>query len=296
MSISPSERLLLGALVLAAAGAGASAQTGASGAESRFATTRDLAAGGGGASESFLSEASVASVALGTESVSSSYRFEGSVAWASVDLSGVGPVPFGIADGRGTKDGGEPETLFGVGFAAPFSGATSVSLGGEPATGVNVTSDLTLDLLTAAGVSPSGNPLGVVPVTVANALGTNTTASGYAYTPALVAEEPLRVGRPFRLRTLGEPGQLQEVYYGFSIPGFGIPIPGIDGAFELLAFFKKAQPTVFSAPSADTVWQLAIPNSPGLIGLTLEFQGSALDSISPLSGSLTNRLVTVVGS
>ena len=269
----------------------AAAQNGAAGSETSFSSARNApTAGGAAASASFDVESEVAHATAGPVADSESYSFVGGAAWSDASFSASGPVVFGVADGRGDKDGGEPETVFGFGFQDPGAGATTVAIGGASASGVNVVSNTELSVTSGAGVNLYGNPLGRSEVTVANALGANTAADAYTYTPALAIDGEVRIGKNYRLDLYGEPGEFRASYYGLSIPGIALPIGGLDGAFDLLGLFLEAGPL---APAATdmTGWTLPVPFAPVLVGQSLDYQGYVLSSLAPLGGSFTNRLV-----
>lgn len=270
----------------------AAAQAGAAGSESHLSSARNLPAAAGSAdSANYVAEVELAFASGGAPTSSENYRFRGGAVWTGTELSPSGPLVFGFADAVGDKDGGETRVLSGLGFQAPGAGAPSVSLGGANASAVNVLSDTELSLVTPAGVDAFGNPLARVDVALTNGLGTSTAADAFVYTPALQVPEAPRVGSSFEIELHAGPLEFQDLYYGLPIPGFALPVAGIDGAFDLLAF--NSSPVSFAPSGGDiTTWTLPVPATPTLVGQSIDWQAFSLDGLAPLSGSFTNRITT----
>ena len=291
-------RILAVAIALGSCALSPTAQSGVAGATTTISPARNLPALGGVSSSASTTAESELGLATGGPVVSSaSYRFEGGAVWTQNGFQPSGPVVFGLesafptAGAVGASAGGEAETVLGLGFASPGAGATSVSLAGAPASGVHVLDDNRIAITTPAGVDVLGNPLAGVALSVTNALGTSELADAYVYTPALVAGDPPRVGETFRLHLFGEPGDFQDLYFGVPVPGFALPIAGIAGAFDLVGL-SISPVSAAIATSHDTSFLLPVPNSPSLVGQSIDWQGFSLDSLAPLGGSFTNRLTT----
>jgi hypothetical protein len=86
------------------------------------------------------------------------------------------PTITGLDPTSGTKAGGTTVTITGSNFV---SGATTVTIGGNSATGVSVTNATTL-----TAVTPANANTGAVDVVVATSAGSATLAGGYTYTVA----------------------------------------------------------------------------------------------------------------
>lgn len=290
------------ALFVAIAAGTAAAQSGVAGATITISPARNLpAAGGVSSSSSYLAESEIGFATGGPVATSSHYQFEGGAVWTQNGLAPVSPVVFGIessfptSGAVGTSAGGESEVVLGLGFTSPGVGTPSVSLAGAAATGVSVLDDNRIAITTPPGVNAYGNPLAGVALSVGTTLGTSELEDAYVYTPALAAGDTPRVGETFRLHLLGEPGDYQDLYFGIPVPGFALPVAGIAGAFDLAAYFTSPVSASF-ANSHDTSFLLPIPNSPSLVGKSIDWQGFSLSSLAPIGGSFTNRLTTTFQS
>ena len=264
-----------------------------SGAETRFSTgSRVQAAGGSAASGSFEVEVDLASTPGGPVHASASYSFTGGVAWMSADLGTDAPIVFGFADASGTKDGGDARTLYGANLQASGAGATTVRIGGTPASGVAVQSDSELTLTTPGGVNQHGNPLGRSDVELQNAIGTSRAGEAFRFDPSLTLDGTPQLGAGYEIRLHAQPGALALLSIGFEQPGVTVPFKYIDGALELpLLLFTF--PLAF-VPSGTKAWPLPVDDDPSLVGFDVPFQAVAVDAIAPLSGSFTNVLHVVV--
>lgn len=288
---------ILPALILAGLPfSSALAQSGASGSESYVSTARNLPASGARASsESVDAETELAFTTAGAEATSESFSFQGGAVWTGNELVPSAPIVFGVVDPKGTSAGGESELVLGFGFQAPGAGATSVTLGSASASGVAVLSDTQVSLVAPAGVNPFGNSLGRVSLEVANANGAAALDDAYLYTPALWFEDEPVIGETFSIRMTGSPGDLQDLYFGLSFPGVAAPIAGFTGSWELLQFFASPVPSG-PAPDGETTWSLPVPLNPSFVGASLEWQAIAITSFSPLTGALTNSIVTTISN
>ena len=292
-------RQLLIPLTCGLLGSALAAQSGIAGASVTVSPARNLPAVGGiSSSTSFAVESEIGFATGGPVASSTNFVFEGGAVWTGNGLAPVAPVVFGIASdfngpgAVGTAAGGQVEHVLGLGFQLPGAGATSVSLGGAPAPSVLVQSDNRIEITTPPGVdSPLGNPLAAVELSLTNNLGTSSVQDAYTFTPALAVGEQPRVGQTFRLHLLGEPGDFQDLYFGVPLPGFALPVAGIAGAFDLVALSQSPVSATF-AISNDTSFLLPVPNSPSLVGQSIDWQGFSLNSLAPLGGSFTNRLTT----
>ena len=286
-----------GFVALAFLCAPAMAQSGTSGARDTFSTARALpAAGGVAASASFVAEATISQAVTGPVQLSSNYAFSGGVAWVGEEFAPTGPVVFGTEIARGDKDGGYAATVFGRNFSEPGAGPLTLRVAGTPATNVTLGAGNDAGFVMPTGVDALGNGLGAVDIEAETLLGARTAKGAFTYTPALVGGTPPVVGSAFTLHEYAAPFELQDLYFGVSIPGVGLPLPPVDGAFALLALFFSTNPSLFSTSDA-TTWNFGLPANPSLVGKSLEFQAYSFDSLTPvITGAFTNvHTITIQG-
>lgn len=251
--------------------------------------------GGGGtaASVNFSMDAHLGGPALPDAMASASFALEGGVTLSPITLNPSSPLVFGVKEGGGSKDG-SPATVFGMHFNAPGSGATSAQFAGSAASGLTVASNTTITLTTPVGVNVHGNPLALVDVQVDNALGSSTAEDAYIYEPGMVQDNPARIGQIMQLTMHSELGSFVGFGLGFSIPGFAIAVPPIEGKLELITGLQMLTPLIPSGGAFSL--NVPIPNNPSAVGVVVDFQGIAFSSFAPpVQASWTNMVpVTVV--
>lgn len=93
-----------------------------------------------------------------------------------LDAPPAPPVLTSVDPTGGPLAGGTEITITGSGFEEPGAGTTTVTVGGEPATGVTVMSDTEITATT-----PAGTTAGLVDIVVANDNGADTLANGFEY-------------------------------------------------------------------------------------------------------------------
>lgn len=285
------------ALVVLSTGVLAAPQErGGSGSETFTAVGSWLVSGGRRAeSGSYVGESTLGFTLGGGSTASASFVAVEGVVAVPPELSASRPIVFGVIDPFGPAAGGVGARVVGAGFSAPGAGLPLVELGGATAPGVVVESDGTLGLQTPVGADAKGNPLAAVGVDVVDGNGQSSADAAFVYTPALVASAPASIGDTLALEFHGDPGDLHRLMVGASLPGISIPIAGIDGQFDLVAFFLFVTPPE-STPTGFATYSIPIPESSSLIGKSLEWQGVRIQFPAPLTieGSFTNRLTTEI--
>lgn len=155
-------------------------------------------------------------------------------------------------------------------------------------------------------VNPAGTPSGVVPY------GSGVNPAGSL---SLVSGDP-KVGQAFTLgvRNTAITNAPPAFAYlltatqpaagfpnGLVLPGFGLSAPGAPG--EILVSFTPPNPILTLGPvgwgggvSAAANFPLAVPNTPGLAGLKLYFQGALLTPSQGFAVGLSNGLEVTIGS
>jgi len=280
------------ALLLAAlAGLPAAAQTGAAGDAQRVFVVRDALPAGGVSSSAAVSVQSAFGHATGgPTATSANFQVQTGAIHTGGGLTVTGPLVFGVDGGVGDRLGGEARLVYGYNFL-PGAGLTSVDLGGTTVA-ATVQNDLSLSVVSPAGVDSVGNPLGETDVTVTNQLGTSTARGSYVYTPALRNNADARLGKTYRVHYVGEPGSFVVLMLGLSHPTISLPYSFWDGQFDLVTILFYWSPFL-AAPDGSLTVEFSIPDHPDFLGFPFEFQGAALDSISPLGGSFTNNLLSI---
>lgn len=270
------------------------AQSGASGSETIRSPARSLSAAGGSAtSTGTSSETELALPIAGPVSTSANHRFLGGAVWTDNGYAPGGPIVFGVLEGSGTKDGGELEVVIGAGFQS--AGALQPLFGDLPVLSTTVVSDSELLVQSPPGVDLIGNALGQTSVTVGDGIQSSTASDAYLYRPGILSPTGLRLGEPAEIVVYANPGDLVTVYGGASLPGIVLPLAGFDGAFDLLAVYFDLFGSTFVA-DGPLVLDFTMPTKLSLVGKTLQWQGSAIDSFFPLTGSFTNKLSLQIGA
>lgn len=289
---------ILSALALSCVPGGpwAAAQDGGlSGAGGTYSTARVVASGGGvSTSPSFYTLESTVGPrnVVGASQHQLSFQRAGVVAAPNTLPAGRAWL-FGIAQARGTKDGGDLVHVYGTGFQS-MGAVIDLRFDGVSAGALNVLSDHELTVTSPAGVDPFLNPKGRVVVEARFVGGeTQRLADAFVYTPAIVQHAPALVGQTTALELWSPAGSFQQVFYGISAPGLGVAVPPFDGAARLLLLNGPLSPFVPATSNATTLL-LPVPASQALVGLSLEFQGIAID-LFPLGGSFTNVHTMTLG-
>jgi hypothetical protein len=191
------------------------------------------------------------------------------------------PIVFGLSPDFGTNAGGSFVTVSGYNFDKFGVGpSVTMSVDGNPATGVSVLSNTQLTATVPAGVS------GLQGVVVTSSLGSNSDPDAWIYTPAVLSTEATQVGGEMDIRNYGTPGNAIIMMaaagtgsggtqfgtfllaHPFIFVFIGVPYPGPDGIHTL---------------------HVDVPNAPILSGLTVYFQSLEATQLSPVQGQFTNR-------
>ena len=231
-------------------------------------------------------------VAAGEEAISPSYIIQNGVVWVDPTVGTGAPIVFGALPPTVDKDGGDTVTVYGFNFLLPPGGPLSISVAGNPDTGTVVTSNTTATTTVPQGVDALGNPLAFADIAVSNSLGTHTAKNGLIYTPALLQNNPARVGKTLKLQFLAEPGGFMDLGQSLGT-GPGVPFLPFDGVVEL------AQPytlivELLPVPSGEEFVQLPVPPLISLIGVTASFQSLAITQLAPLAGAFSNTIQVTI--
>lgn len=195
------------------------------------------------------------------------------------------PVIFGLTPAFGPKAGGNAFTISGLNFDKFGTGPTlTVDIGGNAATGVSVVSSTELGATAPAGAK------GPQDVTVTTALGADTAAGAYVYTPAVTATP---FSSPAGTIELVNYGALGHVFHSYVSPfttsantKFGTLLIGPAPLLQILGSVP------YAGPDGITALSLPVPDEPVLVGLTVYFQSLDITSLGPLTGEFTNRAPT----
>ncbi len=292
-------RRLAGIVSLLAAGAAADAQS-IAGTENHAVLAHGTPAGGGRASNfvSALASSTIAQVATGPVATSPSYALEAGVSWMVPQISGNEPIVFGADPSTSTKDGGKLARIFGYNFQAPGAGSLTVLFGGQAATGTFVLSNLQATTVTPGQVTSLGNPPPEAPIVVATGNGLNAAPDSplrpsFVYEPALFATDHAVVGQQLHLHFYSEPGDTFTLVFGQTIPGFGAPVPGIQGSVEVV-INPQALVGFAPLPNGHFEYTINVPDDPSLINAMISFQGLSLTTLVPLSGAFSNALTITI--
>jgi len=282
--------------LLVAAALSADAQNGASGSESWLSSARNAPSSGGSSrSESISVESELGFATAGPPATSESFAFQGGAVWTGAGFDPVGPVVFGLADAKGHAAGGETEVVLGLGFQEPGAGATTVAFDGVAGGGVVVLGDTQLTVVSPPGTNLVGNPKGRVDVSVANAYGSSQASGAYTFTPAITQAGVARIGKTFHVLSTDEPGALEVLAYGKTVPGVTVPVFPYSGVLELIL---ASGPLSGVVPVPNGFGNFAIPVPPlaSLVGGSVDLQMLSLSTLVPGTGSFSNTIqVTVEG-
>ncbi|NOZ78699.1 MAG: hypothetical protein GXP48_05875 [Acidobacteria bacterium] len=131
--------------------------------------------------------------------VASSYISRGTLVYVPGNAA---PLATSVSPSEGSTAGGEKIVIMGTGLAGA---TTTVSVGGNPATGVIVASGSRIEAITPAGVP------GAADVVVTTPAGSSTLAAGYRYLDlppvALAVDEAMESGTTGDLNGVLEPGE-----------------------------------------------------------------------------------------
>jgi hypothetical protein len=243
-------------------------------------------------SASYSARMTVGLAPSGVTAISAQLVMHAGTAALQPKLTPGAPLVLAALPSVGDRAGGEPLTIRGFNLD-DGSGTALALVGGAPASGVTATSNTVLAATTGAGVNPFGNPLGAVDVAVTSSAGTGTRANAFVYAPALAADAAPRVGQIYPLHVHLPAGSFYQLVFGKSVAGFAVPLPPLGGAAEVLVGIVPLTGLLPAATDRETL-PLPIPDSVGLIGLSIELQAAVLTGFAPLAGTFTNRLKTVV--
>jgi len=268
------------------------AQDALSGAEQHvLVASKTLAAGGLASSESFGLRLAVGDEGSSQRAQADGLSFIGGVAWLDGALGAGPPVLFQVVAASGEAQGGESVRALGFNFDAPGSGATAVTLAGELASDLFVSSNTSIELTTPPGTNVHGNPLGPVQVEVLNQLGAIAVPDAYDYLPSLTQRSEAQVGEALELLLHLSPPELAVLAIGIPVPGLAISNDLVaQGALEIpIGLQLLAGPAPVA--TSEHVYVLPVPANPGLAGKTVSFQAAALGAFD---GSFTNRLDVLI--
>ena len=249
-------------------------------------------AGGLSGSSTARLAAGLGQTVAGPEASSANFVLQEGVVWILPQVTTAGPLVFGVKAESGSKDGGEPTTVFGFNFNSPGAGAADVLFAGAFGSSTQVASNTTITTFTPAGVNAFGNPLAAVPLEVVNNLGSHVVPDAYVYEPALLQQSKAQVGSTFVLRFLGEPQSLLTISLGQST-GTGIPLPPFDGALELSSVLLLLAQSLPS-PGGQEFFAFDLPDNPVLVGASVGFQALAVTDLLAPAGSFSNLLSVTI--
>ncbi len=241
--------------------------------------------------------ATVGQVATGPTGTSPNYTLESGIAWMVPEVTVNTPIVFGVNPATSTKDGGKLVRVFGYNFQAPGAGALSIAFGGDPATSF-VISNSQATAVTPGKVDALGNPPPKAPVQVTTLQGTHAAQtaglqSSFLYEPALTAVDHPRIGRPLHMHVFTEPGDLLILVLGQTIPGFGAPVPPIEGAAEVI-LNPQFVFVLVPAPTGQYEHIASVPDNPVLVGGSVFFQILSFTDVPSLDGAFGNALEVTI--
>lgn len=248
--------------------------------------------GGGGdsASASYQAQAELNAAFPAAASASETYRLEPGATWLEPALGSDQPVIFSVTPASGAASGGTPTVVRGLNFTAPGAGNTNVSVGGLPASGVQVLGPTELQLITPAGLDGLGNPLGGTALEVTNDLGSSQAPDGFQYLPAVYLLSPAQLGDPLNVRLATAPGAIALMWFGLPLPGLPpLTLPGYEGAAPLVLDLTFLLNGVF-VPTGELTLPVVIPDDPLLAGASVDLQALAITDPFAPAGSFTNVL------
>ncbi len=290
---------ILAAAASLAAGATSHAQS-IAGSESNVVLAHGTPSAGGRSTNvvSVLASSTVGQMAAGPAATSASYELQTGVSWMIPQVAGDQPIVFGATPSTSTKDGGKLVRIFGYNFTAPGAGALSVLFGGQPSTGTFVLSNLEATTVTPGQVTSLGNPPPSAPLVVATGNGLSGAPdselqASFLYEPALVAVDHAQVGKRLQLHFFSEPGDSLVLVLGQTIPGFGAPVPPLEGSAEVLINPQTIVPFA-PMPNGHFGFPINVPNDPVLAGASISLQGVSITSLFPLDGAFSNALTLTI--
>jgi hypothetical protein len=242
------------------------------------------AGGGGSASSNFAAWMSIGSPSKGQLT---SPRFAAGIGIleTSDPQPTNGPVIFGITQPFGPKAGGNLVSISGLNFDKFGNGPTvTVDIGGNAATGVNVSSNTQLTATAPAGAK------GPQDLTVTSSFGSNTAVGGYVYTPAVTATPFSVQGGTVELKNYGTVGQVFNTYISTATTSANTNYGTLlIGPFPLVQVLGSVP---YFGPDGVTDIVFGVPHNPVLVGLTVYYQSLDITGVGPLTGELTNRAST----
>ncbi len=290
---------ILAAAASCAVGVASHAQS-VAGTESHVMLAHGTPAAGGRSTNvvSALASSTIGQVAAGPVSTSANYALEIGVSWMPPQVTGDQPIVFGASPSTSTKDGGKLVRVFGYNFQAPGAGALNVLFGGQSSTGTFVLSNLEATTVTPGQVTSLGNPPPSAPLVVATGNGLNAAPdsdlqSSFLYEPALVAVDHAVVGKRLQLHFFSEPGDSLVLVLGQTIPGFGAPVPPLEGSAEVLINPQTIVPFA-PMPNGHFGFPINVPDDPVLAGASISLQGVSITSLFPLDGAFSNALTITI--
>jgi hypothetical protein len=234
--------------------------------------------GGGGASGGYGGWISVGTESAGTLS-SPNYQAGIGLLETSDPIPSNDPVVFGLVPDRADWTGGTPVAVYGWNFDKFGVGpSVTMDLGGNPATGVSVSTNT---LLTAT--VPAGDP-GPTGVVVTSSLGSGSDPDGWMYTPAVVSTAYTQPGGEMDLSNYGDP---TRSFITLAAGGTGF-------AGTQMGPFLLNQPFIFvmyGVPygvNGEHTLHANVPNNLLLVGFTIYMQSLEATQYNPVQGRFTN--------
>ncbi|WP_169835025.1 IPT/TIG domain-containing protein [Pandoraea oxalativorans] len=217
------------------------------------------------------------------------------------------PTVTSVTPNQGPSAGGGLITINGTNFVA---GATAVSFGGTPATGVNVTSSTSLTATIPGGTA------GAVDVTVTTAAGTSTTSASDRYTyvaaPTISGISPASGAAPggtsVTITGSGFTAGASVTFDGTSATGLTFNSPtsitvttpahaaGLVDVVVTTAGGSVTLPTSFTYASAPTVTSVAPQSGPTAGGTSVTITGTNLSGATQVTFGGTNAATYTVNS
>ena len=242
-------------------------------------------------SASYSAQVKLGLVPSGETGASSLYVAYAGTAAMPPQLAPGPPLVFAALPGVGDKDGGDLITIRGLNLD-DGSGTALALLGGALASGVSV-SDTVLTATTGPGVNVHGNPLGRVAAEVTTSAGTGTRADAFIYSPALTDNSAPSIGKDYLVDLHAPVGSLYQVAFGLPFPGLAASVPPLEGAAEILLGIVQVTGLLLATTETTTL-PIPIPDEAALIGVQVDFQAAVLMGLSPLAGTFTNRLSSIL--
>ncbi len=198
------------------------------------------------------------------------------------------PVVFAVTPNYGPKQGGTTVTLSGFNFDKLGTAASvAVSVGGVPASNVQVLSNTTLTFVTPPGL------IGPRPLIVSSSIGFTFVPTGFIYAPAVITSPTVMLGGTLEIKNYGKAGDHYRTFVSTSttvlpVAPYGTLLIGPFPFIELL-------PTLpYQIPSGTDTIALPVPSDPILSGIVVHFQSLSIFATGFPPAALTNAATTAI--